>query len=247
MKKLTTTLFTASIVAIGTQVQAVPVFSDNFDTDNGGVAFVNFGAANQNGLGGAGILNPSFPNWSVTAGSVDLVGYTGVGVNNYFSPPTYDFLPGNGLYIDLKDPNGQNGAITSKAITLAPGNYDLSFSLANSQNWVENTTQVSVQVGLASETYTTPALGDGMAGFQTEDLAFTVPSGGETVSLVFANTTTTIYGDQFYGALLDNVVLSQIPTGNGDPADDSVPDGGLSAMLLGMSLVGLGVIRRKLS
>jgi hypothetical protein len=239
MKNLSTTLLAMGILAFGPRVQATIYFSDNFNSDNGGAPFLNFGTPNQDGNGNAGTLNPVFPNWTVTSGSVDLIGYTGVGTYSGWSAPDYDFLPGNGLYIDLDGTTGQDGTITSKGIALAAGNYQLSFSLANSQRDQADSTAVSVTVGLASQIFDTPDEPEEVIGFQTETMNFTVPSGGETVNLVFADTT--VPGDDDVGALLDNVVVSS----NGAP-NPGAPDGGSTAMLTGMALIGLGALRRKL-
>lgn len=78
-------------------------FSDNFDSE----------ASN-------GALNyTSFANFTVTAGSVDLIPHNG----------NYDFYPGNGLYVDLDGTTGgQNpaGQITTNDV-FAAGTYSVSF------------------------------------------------------------------------------------------------------------------------
>jgi hypothetical protein len=88
---------------------AGPILSDNFNSENGGVAQLNY---------------TNFANFNVTAGSVDLIG------NGNF-----DFYPGNGLYVDLDGSTGQAGTLTSK-LTFAPGSYNLSFDLGGSQRGV---------------------------------------------------------------------------------------------------------------
>lgn len=82
-------------------------FSDNFDTENGGVA------------SNATLAYTSFANWNVTGAEVDLIGNG-----------SFDSFPGNGLYVDL---NGNApGQITSKtAYAFNAGDVvNLSFDLA---------------------------------------------------------------------------------------------------------------------
>ena len=83
------------------------------------------------------------PNWNVTRGSVDLFG-------NGFN----DFLPGNGLYLDLDGSTSAAGRLESKAsFDLTPGTYQLQFNIAGSQRFDSNT--VTVSLGTAfSEAFT---------------------------------------------------------------------------------------------
>ena len=78
------------------RVDAAVIFSDNFDGENGGVGALNYAG---------------FANFTVSNGSVDLIG------NGYF-----DYLPGNGLYIDLDGSTSDAGVLTeSPALALAAG------------------------------------------------------------------------------------------------------------------------------
>jgi len=100
---------TILITGIGGSLQyasATVFFSDNFDSENGGV-----GVFNYNG----------FANWSVSDGTVDLVG-------NGFE----DFLPGNGLYLDMDGSTVDAGKITSNPITVL-GWCTLQYELAGNQ------------------------------------------------------------------------------------------------------------------
>lgn len=108
----------------GFQAHAVPVLSDNFNSEHGGVAIAGYN---------------SFANWNVTP-TVDLIG------NGFF-----DVYPGHGLYVDLDGSTNQSGGLTSK-IFFAPGNYFLSFALGGSQRGDTNT--VDVNLGSYSETFT---------------------------------------------------------------------------------------------
>src|SRR5262245_51355328 len=81
------------------------LFSDTFDTENGGFAQQPYG---------------NFAQWNVTAGNVDLNG-NGFG-DNY---------PGNGLYVDLDGSPGQGRMESKTEFNLAPGLYRLSFEYGN--------------------------------------------------------------------------------------------------------------------
>ncbi len=110
------------------KVQAATIFSDNFNSENGGV-----GALNYSG----------FKNFTVTDGTVDLIG------NNL-----YDLYPGNGLYVDLDGTSGQAGVLTTKqSFNLTPGTYNLKFSLGGSQRGDTNIVDVSLG-SVFSKTYT---------------------------------------------------------------------------------------------
>ena len=83
---------------------ASPLFSDNF------------------GVSGADIFNwNGAPNWTVTTGSVDLIGAGG----------SFDLIPGNGRYVDLDGSTNQPGLLAT-VMTFAPGNYLVEFSLGGS-------------------------------------------------------------------------------------------------------------------
>lgn len=164
------TAFAASVGA----AQAAPVFQDNFNGENGGVAALNYTA---------------FANWTVTSGSVDLIGNG-----------SFDLQPGNGLYIDMNGSTQQGGTIAT-ITTFSPGTYTVSFDLAGSfRNSVLGT--VTVTLGDLSQTIslssTTP--------FTTQTLTANVGSTG-ALSLTFASG---IPGGNI-GALLDNVVVTAVP------------------------------------
>ncbi len=61
-------------------------FSDNFNTENGSAAQLSY---------------TNFANWNVSKADVDLIGNG-----------TFDFFPGNGLYVDLN--GAAPGGLTSK-------------------------------------------------------------------------------------------------------------------------------------
>lgn len=179
--------------------QAAPVFSDNFNAENAGV-----GALNYSG----------FANWNVTAGSVDLIG------NGYF-----DFLPGNGLYVDMNGSTGQGGTISTRTI-FAPGAYTVSFDFAGSHRGPNGI--VTVALGDLSQVIN---LGSA-AGFTSFSYNVNVATAG-ALNLSFASG---IPGGNV-GGLLDNVTVSTRQPG-------TVPEPA-ALLLLGSGLVALGWARRR--
>jgi hypothetical protein len=165
--------------------------------------------------GGVGIVNyTGFANWTVSNGTVDLIG------NGYF-----DFYPGHGLYVDLDGSTQLAGHLISTSLSLGAGTYVLSFDLGGSTRTgydSGNTVDVAVELGVASQTYslatTDPLL--------TRTIIFTLSS-AQTIDLAFHN-----LGGDNVGAILDNVSLS------------SVPDGGMTVVLLGSALLGIAGVRR---
>jgi len=116
---------------------AAPIFSDNFDSENGGI-----GALNYSG----------FANWSVLGGgTVDLIG------NGY-----YDLQPGHGLYVDLDGSTYRAGIMFSRNITVpVEGNYVLSFQLAgNHRNSTTEAVTAMVFFGGLMETLFIPSTQD---------------------------------------------------------------------------------------
>lgn len=101
---------------------AATIFSDNFNSEHGGVGILNY---------------TGFSNWAVSGGAVDLIG-------NGF----HDFQPGYGLYVDMDGSTG-NAGIMTHSFNLAPGSYTLSYDLAgNHRNG--STETVTVAMGLGS-------------------------------------------------------------------------------------------------
>jgi hypothetical protein len=202
MKRLLLTLCGVLALAMVGQLKATTIFSDNFNAENGGIGALNYNA---------------FANWSVSGGTVDLIG----------SPGFFDFFPANGLYVDLDGTSFQAGTLTSIGIPVTPGNYVLSFLLAGSQRGDFNTVHVNVSGGLASSTYSlnsdTP--------LTLETMSFTVLA-PTTINLSFHNAD----GDNI-GLILDNVRLNQVSS--------LVPDSGSTILFLAIGMFGLGLMGRE--
>ena len=150
------------------------LLDDNFDSENGGQGVFNY---------------DNFANWDVMDGSVDLLG------NGY-----YDFLPGNGLYVDLDGTTSDAGNLVSKtAFILEPGDYVLEFRLAGSQRGEVNT--VTVTLGsVFSEEFTLES--DEPFTTITRNISVLEPTIGK---LSFDHS-----GGDDFGLLLDNVKLTKI-------------------------------------
>ena len=201
MKRLVLTLWGVLAFAMMGQLKATIIFSDNFNAENGGVGVLNYN---------------SFANWSVSGGTVDLIG----------SPGFFDFFPQNGLYVDLDGTSFLAGTLTSIGIPVTPGSYILSFLLAGSQRGDFNTVHVDVSGGLASSTYSlnsdTP--------LTMETMSFTVLA-PTTINLSFHNE-----GGDNIGLILDNVNLNRV---------SGVPDSGSTIVFLAIGMFGLGLMGRK--
>jgi hypothetical protein len=141
--------------------------------------------------GGQGVFNYSdFQNFDVSDGSVDLLG------ENYF-----DFYPGNGLYVDLDGSTGDAALFSSKtSFNLNPGKYTLKFSLGSySQFYLNDVNNVTVSLGNVFNEVIKIEPGFPLTAFSYTFDVFSATSG----KLSFQND-----GDDFYGALLDNIELS---------------------------------------
>jgi hypothetical protein len=108
-----------AIVAVGlaaAPANASIIFQDNFDAENGGKGTLNF---------------VKFSQWTVTKGTVDLIG----------QKTAWDFFPGQGLYLDMDGSGKDSGGITwNESRVLGPGAYTISFKLGGSQRWDGNNT-----------------------------------------------------------------------------------------------------------
>jgi hypothetical protein len=165
-----------AVVSLSLCAGAAPVFFDDFNTENGG----------------AGVLNyAGFANWTVSDGTVDLIG-------NGF----YDFLPGNGLYVDMDGSTSNAGKmLTTQAISLGAGTYELSYELAgNHRNAGVETVDVAVNVGIFSASHSL-SINDPFTLFTQQ---FTLAT-AQDVTISFEG-----IGRDNIGMLMDNVKLDNV-------------------------------------
>ncbi|MEH2320896.1 PEP-CTERM sorting domain-containing protein [Nostoc sp.] len=157
-----------------------------------------------------------FVNWNVINGSVDLIGSVGF----------YDFLPANGLYVDLDGSTGQAGTLQSKTIFnfQAGDTVNLSFQLAgNQRNNVTDSVTVSLGT-LFNDTFLLPEF----QGFTNFTRSFTVAN-ATNATLDFKG-----IGADNVGLLLDNVTLTK-----------SVPEPGSIMGLLAFGAFGATSLRKR--
>lgn len=175
MKRLL--ILAAAVLLFSTPARAAVIFQDTFDAENGGVGVLNY---------------TGFSNWTVTNGSVDLIG------NGFF-----DFQPGNGLYIDMDGSTSNAGLMTVDPIAVGPGNYTFEFDMAG--NWrTTGLEQVQVSVFGASTTYLNFTVQAGSPNIPFTHLAFSFVVGApDLLTFSFEG----VGGDNI-GLLLDDVQLS---------------------------------------
>lgn len=194
-------LILGAVVVLGLSVapsQAAVIFEDNFNGENGGSADLNY---------------DNFSNWKVSNGTVDLIGNG-----------SWDYYPGNGLYVDLDGSTGDAGKMTSRNFTLAPGNYEMNFTLRGSKvGSVTDSLYVSVEVGLVMQHLIILGPTDP---FSYYIAPFTV-STAQDAYIVFDH----LGGDNI-GIILDDVRLTSVSNGSAVPEPSTL-------LLLGSGLLGL--------
>jgi hypothetical protein len=161
----------------------------------------------------------------VASGTVDVIG------NGFF-----EFLPGNGLYVDLDGSTKNAGILTSRAIAVTSGSYLLWFDLAGSRRGSTETTTVRVGSSanptlFGSLVVTLPS----SQAFTTYSIALDELPTSSDFRIQFENT-----GGDNIGMLLDRVVLDHIV-----PQGSAVPEP--SSILLGISAAGISVAAARLS
>ncbi len=201
IKQLFTAAAMAATLGLASGASAgTVVFYDNFDGENGGAGQLNY---------------TGFANWTVSDGTVDLIGNG-----------SFDFLPGNGLYVDMDGSTGDAGKMTlSPGIMLPAGWYEISFDLAGNQrnDADEKVTSTVLLTGMASLSEMISLPQDAPFTTYTRLLKLTMP---HQLQLVFNGA-----GGDKVGMLLDNVKITAVPT----PA----------AAGAGLALLGVFAARRK--
>jgi hypothetical protein len=198
-------LLALGLVLAGSPTRAVaaPIFSDTFDTEPGPL-LNDFGLA----------------KWSVTDGSVDLIG-SGPGGSSF------NLLPGHGYYIDLDGSTGNAGKMTSIPFTLTPGSYQLTLQLAGNQRGGPNDhVKVAIKDFAPSSFFDVFFELDLPSGAPFQTFALPVTTSGTTSN---ARIVIDHAGGDNVGMLMDNVEVNGI-SNNPEPC---------SASLLGAGLVGL--------
>ncbi len=149
--------------------------------------FDDFNSATQ------GTSQSVLANWSVSAGSVDVIG-TGF----------YDFYPGQGNYVDLNGSTGAIGALTSNTI-FGAGTYTLTFTLGGSTGGGGNIDPSSKTTRVSFGDFVQDITLAPDAGLTSQSFTFTTTGG----NLVF---TSLSGGNSNVGNILDNVqVASAVP------------------------------------
>lgn len=198
----------AALVVGASAAHGQVIFSDNFNADLRGLNKTTF-------VGG----------WTVGNGSVDVIGAgpgnaPGAGPGQPGDATGYDFLPGNGNYIDL-DGSSRDSGVFGKTLTLTGGvSYIASFQLAGSQrNFMES---INAVFGTTSQLFSYAK----NVGFTTSTLSFT-PSVTGSYVLSFAEPGPS----NNEGLLLDNVTVSGVTAAVPEPSTLATMLAGLGALV----------------
>lgn len=183
---------------------------------NAGIIFQDNFDLEAGGAGNSSLNYTGFSNWTVSDGTVDVVANTnGWGIS----------CAGNaGKCVDLDGSTGNAGVLTSNILLLSAGTYSFSFDISGNQRGGSDTMLMSLG-GFLNESFTLSS----SAPWTTITRNFTVTA--DTSNYIVFNHA----GGDNIGIMLDNVSLSKLT---------EVPEPS-SLVLFGLSLLGLGVLRRK--
>ena len=178
---------------VHTECEETTIFSDNFDSY----------AADQ-----LNWVAPVPSGWLIQNGDVDIIGKGGV----------FDFLTGNGSYVDLDGTSAHSGKLSHTVSVEAGRTYSLSFDLAGSHRGTTET--VDVNFGTTTEQFIL-ASDDG---FSHHTMNFTALTTGlatfEYLNNQFGAYLGNVEGNKI-GALLDNVAVMLV----GDCSPSTETDG----------------------
>lgn len=182
-------ILTAGVIGLGTSSAssaATIIFSDIFD-------------------GEVRELNASLDNWTVSNGTIDVIG------TGFFE------LAGPGTYLDLDGSTNDAGRITtlSSFSYVAGLQYELAFLFGKNGTGAE-----TLSFGFGDWSGSLSLAAGALPGFSSAVFSFTPLTSG-TSGLFFENS-----GGDNQGALLDNVKLSVVPL----PASGLLLIGGLAAL-----------------
>ena len=169
-------LLIAALATVSAAAQASIVFSDNF---------------NSNGALG---LNSTPAGWTVTNGTVDVVGGSGTGA------AWVGLCGGGSVCIDLDGSTNNAGDLSRSFSGIAGNNYVATFALAGNQRNAPADSLV-VSFGTASQTFNLAS----NAAWNTYSLSF-IASSNASYSLSFNHA-----GGDNMGIVLDNVSVTAVP------------------------------------
>lgn len=147
-----------------------------------------------------------FSQWNVVGGTVDLLG------NGFF-----DFLPGNGLYVDLSGTTApQQGRLELKTpLSLTAGHvYRVTLNLAGNQRESDTPYAATVKVIAGPSTLLNQSIviNDLAQDFHLYSFSFTAPSDASAI-ITIQQTSIPVGGNPVVGLLLDNVECDDVTTG----------------------------------